>query len=112
MKQKNLKKRIARLTARIAKDTKKLAKLQRKLAAAPQPQAAKTKAGGKAKESKQAAKPAKPARKKKRHLSPEGRAKLRALMKARWDAKRAAAAAQGGTGDQGETPGTSSPPAS
>ncbi len=102
MKLKNLKKRIARLTASIAKDTKKLGKLQRKLTTASQspPGKTKTKSKSKAKESKPAprAKPARRARKKKHRMSPEGRAKLRALMNARWAAKRSGAG--GAQGDQ------------
>ena len=118
MKLKNLNKRIQRLSARIAKDTRKLEKLKRKLAAGPKkkdPAKAKGKKkdkGKKAGKSKQAEKTVKataPVRKRKKRghkLSPEGRAKLRALMNARWAAKRAAAGQRPTSGD---TPQNSSP---
>ena len=93
---KSLSKKIRKLEARIEKDMKKLSKLKRKMANAP----AKTDRGSRPKAEKPA-RVSKP-KKKKRNISPEARAKLAALMKARWDAKRAANA--GGSG-------TSTPPA-
>lgn len=87
---KNFNKKIRKLEARIQKDMKKLSKLKRKMGAA----AEKKKDRATPPVSKKAA-PAKPSRapkkKKKRNISPEARAKLAALMKARWDAKRASA---------------------
>jgi len=118
MKLKNVKKRIARLTSSIAKDTKKLAKLQRKLATALRSPPAKSKSKGTGKKAKKETQPspspkAAPAarRKKKRHLSPEGRAKLRALMKERWAAKRAAGSSQSspaGSNQSGDSTGPAS----
>ena len=86
-------KKIRKLEARIEKDMKKLSKLKRKMANAP----AKTDRGSKSRT--KADKPAKVSKpkKKKRNISPEARAKLAALMKARWDAKRAASAGGSGT---------------
>jgi hypothetical protein len=78
---KKLKKKILQLEARIQKDTKKLAKLKAKLKPA-------IKSKSKQVVPVKAAKTPSPA--KKRTLTPEGRAKLSALMKARWDAKKAA----------------------
>jgi len=78
---KNLKKKIRRLEVRLQKGTKKLAKLKQKLQAAT-PGAAKTKATS----------PAVKKVKRKLNLTPERRAQLAAAMKARWAAKRAAAA--------------------
>jgi len=121
---KSLKKKIRRLEARLQKGAKKLAKLKRKLEAASTARVAKTKAGsaapakkagGVAKTSdnvqktlqrsaiKAATKPAGavkrphvPAKEKRKlNLTPERRAQLAAAMKARWAAKRAAAATIG-----------------
>ena len=133
---KNLKKRIRRLEARLQKSTKKLAKLKGKLEAAST--AAKTKAKSatpaeKARKTSNASAPiqnkrrsgddVKPgstvkeprvARKKKRklNLTPERRAQLAATMKARWAAKRAAAAAntQHGSSSPGFSSGDASEP--
>ncbi|MDB6146599.1 MAG: hypothetical protein JWO45_263 [Spartobacteria bacterium] len=90
---KNLNKKIRRLVTRIEKDTKKLAKFRLKLSA---PVKKKKDSGKKGRtvarrkhgSNKKAKVPA-PA-KKKRHITPEGRAKLAAAMNARWAAKRAA----------------------
>ena len=100
MKLKNLNKRIQRLAARIGKDTKKLEKLKLKFAAGPKKKKRKAKGkkkdkgkkSGKSRKAGRTAQAAAPARTKKRghRLSSEGRAKLRALMKERWAAKRAA----------------------
>ena len=102
-KRKTLSKKIDRLKARLASDAKKLAKLTMKLGGAT--------AGGKTKGKRKAAaqsgkasasskkkssadqKPEAPKPKKKLNLTPERRAQLAAAMKARWEAKRAAAAA-------------------
>ena len=65
---KKLKKKILQLEARIQKDAKKLSKLKAKLTTT-----------GKA-----------PPAPKKSTLTPEGRAKLSALMKAKWAEKKAA----------------------
>src|SRR3954464_956596 len=84
---KNLNKKIRKLEARIQKDMKKLSKLKRKMGAAAENKKDRTAAVSRK------ATPAKPPKaakkKKKRNISPEARAKLAALMKARWDAKRA-----------------------
>ena len=94
-KAKNLKKRIRRLEARVQKGANKLAKLKRKLEAAETVPAAKS-------ANKAAAPAVKPAAvtepgvakkvKRKLNLTPERRAQLAAAMRARWAAKRAAAA--------------------
>jgi hypothetical protein len=138
---KNLKKRIRRLEARLQKGAQKLAKLKRKLEAAATVTAAKTKAASTAsvekarkisnasasiqKKRRRAAlkadvkpgstvKEPRVARKKKRklNLTPERRAQLAAAMKARWAAKRAAAAvnAQNSSFRPGFSPGDASEP--
>ncbi len=100
---KSLKKKIRRLEARQQKGAKKLAKLKQKLGAA----AAKTK-------SKTAAPAGKPPKKmkKKLNLTPERREQLAAAMRARWAAKRAAAApnTQGTSFDGGGSPGDAPQP--
>ncbi len=136
---KNLKKRIRRLEARLQKGAKRLAKLKGKLEAAST--AAKTKAksatpaekvsktsnasapiqkkkqrsalkgdvkpGSAVKEPRVAGK-----KKRKLNLTPERRAQLAAAMKARWAAKRAAAAAntQHGSSSPGFSSGNASEP--
>jgi hypothetical protein len=135
---KNLKKRIRRLEARLQKGAKKLAKLKGKLEAASTATAAKTKATStasaeKARKSSNATVPiqkkrraagdVKPGstvkeprvagkRKRKLNLTPERRAQLAAAMKARWAAKRAAAAAntQHGSSSPGFSSGDASEP--
>jgi len=89
MKLKTLAKKIRRLEARLREGPKKLARLKRKLEAmaAAEARKAKRKAAARAGEAREAAKKVK----RKRNLSPEGRAKLSAAMKARWAAKKAAA---------------------
>jgi hypothetical protein len=112
---KNLKKKIRRLEARLQKGAKKLAKLKRKLeTAATVTAAGKTKAtspegrsalrgngkmGSVVKGQGVARK-----EKKKLNLTPERRAQLSATMKARWAAKRAAAAAS--TQNSSSSPGS------
>jgi len=83
---KSISKKLRRLEASLQKDAKKLAKLQRKVEAALRAESA---SGG------PAALPAAPPSKKKRALTPAGREKLSAMMKARWAAKRAAIAPAG-----------------
>lgn len=114
-KAKNLKKRIRRLEARMQKGAKKLARLKRKLEAAQTVSAAKStnKAAAPAVKS-AAAKEPRVAKKVKRklNLTPERRAQLAAAMKARWAAKRAAAAAntQHGSSSPGFSSGDASEP--
>ena len=95
MKLKSLKKKLQRLEAALQKDAKKLAKLQRKVETALKAEAKRPKptagVNGGSKSIRSAAMPVK----KKRNLTPEGRAKLAALMKARWEAKRARSASVG-----------------
>ena len=88
-KAKNLKKRIRRLEARMQKGAKKLAKLKCKLEATGTVAAVKTEASNAS-----AVKEPRVAKKVKRklNLTPERRAQLAAAMRARWAAKRAAAA--------------------
>ena len=133
---KNLKKRIRRLEARLQKGAKKLAKLKRKLEAASTATAGKTKAtstasaekarknsnatvpiqkkrrsGGDVKPGSTVKEPRVAGKKKRKlNLTPERRAQLAAAMKARWAAKRAAAAANTQHGSSG--PGFSSGDAS
>ena len=135
---KNLKKRIRRLEARLQKGAKKLAKLKAKLEAASTATAGKTKATStasaeKARKSSNATVPmqkkwrsagdVKPGstvkeprvagkKKRKLNLTPERRAQLAAAMKARWAAKRAAAAAntQHGSSSPGFSSGDASEP--
>jgi len=101
MKPKNLSKKIRRLEARLQKGAKKLAKLKQKLEAAVAASAAKKKrksvarAGEVRKSRIQTAAVKRPSAvkkvKRKLNLTPERRAQLAAVMKARWAAKRAAA---------------------
>lgn len=97
MKSKTLRKKIRRLETRIDKDTRKLARFKRRQAEAG--------AGGPKKTKKRAKKTSAPRstssraqkpKKKKRSMSPEARAKLAALMKERWAARRAASAEAAG----------------
>jgi hypothetical protein len=89
MKLKSLKKKLQQLEANLQKDAKKLAKLQRKVESALKTESARSKSPGRGKSDAKVVRSAPTAEKKKRNLTPEGRAKLAALMKARWDAKRA-----------------------
>lgn len=91
-----LNKKIRRLEAGIQKRTKKLAKLRLEAAAAARAGVSRTTRSPVRLQpvSRSAKAPAKAAKKKKKSgLTPEGRAKLAAIMKARWAAKKAAAAA-------------------
>ena len=118
-KPKNLSKKIQRLKARLAKDAKKLAKLTMKLGAAVTPGRGKRKSVARTRRARTHIKVSPPTRKKnpvskqkvsaksgtaakgagkpsrpkrKLNLTPERRAQLADAMKARWAAKRAAAA--------------------
>jgi hypothetical protein len=100
---KNLKKKIRRLEARLQKGTTKLAKLKRKLGVAKtdvEPGAA-VKGPSVAKKAKR-----------KVNLTPERREQLAAAMRARWAAKRAAAATntQSTSFSPGFSPGDASQP--
>jgi predicted nucleic acid-binding Zn-ribbon protein len=102
MRIKTLRKKIRRLEARLQKGPKKLAKLRGKLEAM---EAAKREIRAKGKDLAKASaqKPISVKRvKKKLNLSPERRAELSAVMKARWAAKRAAAEASPKTGLTGQ----------
>lgn len=94
IKLKSLNKKLRRLQASLQKDAKKLAKLQRKVEAALRAESApaRVNAPGRVEEASRPARPAAPPAKKKRDLTPAGREKLSAMMKARWAAKRAGAA--------------------
>lgn len=85
IKLKNLNKKLRKLEASLQKDAKKLAKLKRRVETALRAESAF-----------RSATPAAPLARKKRALTPEGREKLSALMKARWAAKRAGTAPVGG----------------
>jgi len=91
IKLKSLNKKLRRLQASLQKDAKKLAKLQRKVEAALRAESApaRVSAPGRVDEASRPARPATPPAKKKRQLTPAGREKLSAMMKARWAAKRA-----------------------
>ena len=92
MKAKTLKKKIRRLETRLKEGPKKLAKLKRKLEALVKANeaAAKRKAAARAAAARRAARRTKV--KRTLNLSPERRAQLAEAMRARWAAKRAAAA--------------------
>ena len=113
MKLKKLTKKIRLLEARLQKGAKRLAKLKRKRGAARTAGAAKIRSksrgsAGKARKTATASAGEPSAGKKvkrKLNLTPERRAQLAAAMKARWAAKRAAAATnpQTNSGDPGFT---------
>jgi hypothetical protein len=97
IKLKSLNKKLLKLEVSLQKNAKKLAKLKRKVETAlrvesarpkvtPPPQVEETSKPAKF------AKAAKPPARRKRELTPAGREKLSALMKARWAAKRAGTA--------------------
>jgi peptidoglycan hydrolase CwlO-like protein len=92
MKAKTLKKKIRRLETRLREGPKKLAKLKRKLEALVKANeaAAKRKAAARAAAARRAARRTKV--KRTLNISPERRAQLADAMRARWAAKRAAAA--------------------
>ena len=94
IKLKGLKKKLLRLEASLQKDARKLAKLKRKVETALRVESvpAKVKPPARIEGAFTPAKPAAPRVKRKRELTPAGRAKLSALMKARWAAKRAGTA--------------------
>jgi peptidoglycan hydrolase CwlO-like protein len=95
MKAKTLKKKIRRLETRLQEGPKKLAKLKRKLEAMVKANeaAVKRKAAARDAAARRAAKRTKV--KRTLNLSPERRAQLAEAMRARWAAKRAAAAPSG-----------------
>lgn len=97
IKLKSLNKKLLRLEASVQKDARKLAKLRRKVEAALRAESApaNVRPPARVEEASKPAKPAPPPAKKKRALTPAGRAKLSALMKARWAAKRAGTAPAG-----------------
>ena len=97
IKLKGLKKKLLRLEASLQKDARKLAKLKRKVETALRVESvpAKVKPPARIEGAFTPAKPAAPRVKRKRELTPAGRAKLSALMKARWAAKRAGTALAG-----------------
>ena len=109
MKPKKLSKRIRRLEARLQKGAKKLAKLKQKFEVEATAGADKTKGKSFAHAGTGGVKEPSVAKiaKRKLNLTPERRAQLSAAMKARWAAKRAAAAAnlQNTSADPGLTPG-------
>ena len=134
---KNLKKRIRRLEARLQKGAKKLAKLKGKLEAASTAVKTKPRSTASAEKARKSSNATVPIQKKKRrsagdvkpgstvkeprvagkkkrklNLTPERRAQLAAAMKARWAAKRAAAAAntQHGSSSPGFSSGDASEP--
>jgi hypothetical protein len=90
IKLKSLKKKLLKLEASLQKDAKKLAKLKRKVETALSAESGRLKPVTGVRNGSTSVKPVSPAASKKRALTPEGRAKLSALMKARWAAKRAA----------------------
>jgi hypothetical protein len=96
MKAKTLKKKIRRLETRLQQGPKKLARLKRKLEALVKANeaAAKRKAAARDAAARRAARRTKV--KRTLNLSPERRAQLAEAMRARWAAKRAAAAASRG----------------
>jgi hypothetical protein len=107
---KSLKKKIRRLEARLQKGEKKLARLKQKLGAAETRAAArpKSKSAGLAQKPGKASGSSVPkSAKRKLNLTPERREQLAAAMRARWAAKRAAAATQQSLGPQ---PGDASQP--
>ena len=91
IKLKGLRKKLLRLEASMRKDGKKLAKLGRKVETALRAESAQAivRSPAQVEEASTTATPAAPPARKKRALTPAGRAKLSALMKARWAAKRA-----------------------
>jgi len=97
IKLKGLKKKLLRLEASLQKDARKLAKLKRKVETALRVESgpAKVRPLAQVNDAFKSAKPATLSVKKKRELTPAGRAKLSALMKARWAAKRAGTALAG-----------------
>jgi hypothetical protein len=95
---KSLNKKLRRLEASLQKDAKKLAKLQRKVEEALRAEPAPAKTPIRVEKAPQPAMPAAPPAKKKRALTAAGREKLSAMMKARWAAKRAAAAGSAAVG--------------
>jgi hypothetical protein len=94
IKLKSLSKKLLKLEASLQKDAKKLAKLKRKVETALRAESAPAKItpAPPPEETSKSGKPAQPPARRKRELTPAGREKLSALMKARWAAKRAGTA--------------------
>lgn len=87
---KSLKKKLSRLEASMQKSARKLEKLQRKVEIALRAESIHAKSVNGVGKRPEPVKPVVLPAKKKRALTSAGRAKLSALMKARWAAKRAA----------------------
>jgi hypothetical protein len=106
IKLKGLRKKLLRLEASLQKDAKKLAKLKRKVETAlkAEPGQIKARPPAPAEKASKPAKSAAPPAKKKRELTPAGRAKLSALMKARWAAKKAGAASSAAPAEEPQSP--------
>jgi hypothetical protein len=94
---KSLNKKLLRLEASLQKDAKKLAKLKRKVETALRAESAQTnvKSPARVEEASKTPKTSAPGVKRRSGLTPAGRDKLSALMKARWAAKRAGTALAG-----------------
>jgi hypothetical protein len=97
IKLKSLNKKLLRLEASLQKDARKLAKLKRKVETALRAESApaKVKSPVRVEEVSKAARTPTPVVKRRSGLTPAGRDKLSALMKARWAAKRAGTAPAG-----------------
>jgi hypothetical protein len=96
IKLKNLSKKLRRLEASLQKDAKKLSKLKRKVEAALKADFTRgeVKSPGRTKKAPKTART--PIAKKRRRLTPAGRERLSAVMKARWAARKAGAVTSGG----------------
>lgn len=97
IKLKGLNKKLLRLEASVQKDARKLAKLKRKVETALRAESAQAevKSPARVEEVSKTARTSTPVVKKRSRLTPAGRDKLSALMKARWAAKRAGTAPTG-----------------
>jgi hypothetical protein len=97
IKLKSLNKKLLKLEASLQKDARKLAKLKRKVETAlrTEPARASIKPPARVEKTSKTTKPSAPVVKKRSGLTPAGRDKLSALMKARWAAKRAGATPAG-----------------
>jgi hypothetical protein len=96
IKLKNLNRKLRRLEASLQKDAKKLSKLKRKVEAALKADFTKgeVRSPGRANKAPRTAKT--PMAKKRRRLTPAGRERLSAAMKARWAARKAGVVTSGG----------------
>jgi hypothetical protein len=97
IKLKSLNKKLLRLEASLQKDARKLAKLKRKVETALRAESAPAKVESPVpvEDASKTARASAPAVKRRSGLTPAGRDKLSALMKARWAAKRAGTAPAG-----------------